>query len=103
MNQVVVPVVFQRELDSQAAEIVKRQDESDNSRKKLIEQSREFKKNSTEVHVYMTIHVEFYVLADCQCVCCMRGAHSYCTSCTCSEWVSTSAHSHCTSCTCSEW
>jgi homeobox protein cut-like len=39
---------FQRELDRQATEIAKKQDDSDASRKKLIELSRDFKKNSTE-------------------------------------------------------
>ena len=40
---------FQRELDSQAQEVVKRQDDSEASRKKLVELSREFKRTSTEV------------------------------------------------------
>lgn len=40
---------FQRELDSQAQEVVKRQDDSEVSRKKLVELSREFKRTSTEV------------------------------------------------------
>lgn len=40
---------FQRELDGQAQEVVKRQDDSEASRKKLVELSREFKKTSTEV------------------------------------------------------
>jgi homeobox protein cut-like len=39
---------FQRELDRQATEIAKKQDDSETSRKKLIELSRDFKKNSTE-------------------------------------------------------
>ncbi|CAI8043228.1 Homeobox protein cut-like 1, partial [Geodia barretti] len=39
---------FQRELDRQATEIAKKQDDSETSRKKLIELSREFKKNSSE-------------------------------------------------------
>ncbi len=38
----------QHELDVQAQEVAKRQDSSDESRKKLVELSREFKKNSTE-------------------------------------------------------
>ncbi len=42
---------FQRELDSQAQEVVKRQDDSEVSRKKLVELSREFKRTSTEVRV----------------------------------------------------
>ena len=41
----------QRELDRQATEIAKKQDDSETSRKKLIELSRDFKKNSTEVCV----------------------------------------------------
>ncbi|XP_019614890.1 PREDICTED: homeobox protein cut-like 1 isoform X1 [Branchiostoma belcheri] len=39
---------FQKELDSTATELANRQDESDQSRKRLIEQSREFKKNTPE-------------------------------------------------------
>eukprot|EP00731_Ephydatia_muelleri_P023124 Em0015g707a len=39
---------FQRFLDSQATDIAQRQDESNQSRKKLVELSREFKKNSSE-------------------------------------------------------
>ena len=40
----------QRELDTTATELASRQDESDSSRKKLVEQSREFKKNTPEVN-----------------------------------------------------
>lgn len=40
---------MQRFLDSQATDIAQRQDESNQSRKKLVELSREFKKNSSEV------------------------------------------------------
>ena len=40
----------QRQLDVQATEIAQRQDESEASRKKLVELSREFKKNSSEVN-----------------------------------------------------
>lgn len=39
---------FQRELDREASEIARKQDDSETSRKKLIELSRDFKKNSTE-------------------------------------------------------
>ncbi|XP_064425035.1 protein CASP isoform X6 [Latimeria chalumnae] len=39
---------LQRELDSTATELANRQDESEQSRKRLIEQSREFKKNTPE-------------------------------------------------------
>ncbi|XP_062504880.1 protein CASP-like [Corticium candelabrum] len=39
---------LQRELDVVAADTAKRQDESDNSRRRLIEQSREFKRSATE-------------------------------------------------------
>jgi homeobox protein cut-like len=40
---------LQRELDSTATELASKQDESDAARKKLVEQSREFKKNTPEV------------------------------------------------------
>lgn len=43
------PFSYQRQLDLQASEIAQRQDESDVSRKKLVELSREYKKNSSEV------------------------------------------------------
>lgn len=46
-------VVLQRELDTTATELANRQDESDASRKKLVEQSREFKKNTPEVSVIL--------------------------------------------------
>ncbi|XP_076348050.1 homeobox protein cut-like 1 [Tachypleus tridentatus] len=39
---------LQRELDTTAVELANRQDESETSRKKLVEQSREFKKNTSE-------------------------------------------------------
>lgn len=39
----------QRELDATATVLANRQDESEQSRKRLIEQSREFKKNTPEV------------------------------------------------------
>ena len=51
----VVCVLFQRELDSEAQEVVKRQDESEVSRKKLVELSREFKRTSTEVCCALSI------------------------------------------------
>ncbi|KAJ7402245.1 hypothetical protein BTVI_88241 [Pitangus sulphuratus] len=41
-------VVQERELDTTATILANRQDESEQSRKKLIEQSREFKKNTPE-------------------------------------------------------
>lgn len=41
----------QRELDATATVLANRQDESEQSRKRLIEQSREFKKNTPEVRV----------------------------------------------------
>ncbi|KAF4791024.1 protein CASP-like isoform X3 [Turdus rufiventris] len=40
--------VLKRELDTTATILANRQDESEQSRKKLIEQSREFKKNTPE-------------------------------------------------------
>uniref|UniRef100_A0A674C7C0 Protein CASP n=1 Tax=Salmo trutta TaxID=8032 RepID=A0A674C7C0_SALTR len=40
--------VFQRELDATATQLANRQDESEQSRKKLIDQSRDFKKNTPE-------------------------------------------------------
>ncbi|XP_071496876.1 homeobox protein cut-like 1 [Diadema antillarum] len=39
---------LQRELDNTATDLANRQDESDSSRKRLVEQSREFKKNTPE-------------------------------------------------------
>ncbi|KAL1260160.1 hypothetical protein QQF64_007987 [Cirrhinus molitorella] len=39
---------LQRELDSTATLLASRQDDSEQSRKKLIDQSREFKKNTPE-------------------------------------------------------
>ena len=41
--------LLQRELDVTATELASKQDESDAARKKLVEQSREFKKNTPEV------------------------------------------------------
>ncbi|MGH0149608.1 UNVERIFIED_CONTAM: hypothetical protein FKN15_048993 [Acipenser sinensis] len=40
---------IQRELDTTATVLANRQDESEQSRKKLIDQSREFKKNTPEI------------------------------------------------------
>lgn len=40
---------FQRGLDTTATDLANRQDESDASRKRLVEQSRDFKKNTPEV------------------------------------------------------
>ena len=68
--------LVQRELDGQAQEVVKRQDDSEVSRKKLVELSREFKRTSTEVclplaqisvGIYMYMHVP--LLRKCVCVC----------------------------------
>ncbi|KAH9524244.1 Protein CASP, partial [Bulinus truncatus] len=39
---------LQRELDTTATELANRQDESEGSRKRLVEQSRDFKKNTPE-------------------------------------------------------
>lgn len=41
--------VLQKELDATATQLANRQDESEQSRKKLIDLSREFKKNTPEV------------------------------------------------------
>ena len=48
-NAAALRLLLQRELDRQATEIAKKQDDSETSRKKLIELSRDFKRNSTEV------------------------------------------------------
>ncbi len=45
----------QRELDAEAAGITRRQDESEAARKQLIELSREFKKNATEVRFQLIL------------------------------------------------
>lgn len=42
-------VFDQRELDSTATDLAAKQDQSDVSRKRLVEQSREFKKETSEV------------------------------------------------------
>lgn len=44
----------QKELDATAAALANRQDESEQSRKKLIDQSREFKKNTPEVSLLVS-------------------------------------------------
>ena len=41
----------QKQLEATATEIANRQDDSDTSRKRLVEQSKEFKKTTTEVNV----------------------------------------------------
>lgn len=43
--------VFQKELDATATQLANRQDESEQTRKKLIDLSREFKKNTPEVRI----------------------------------------------------
>ena len=49
MSNISQIVSFQKELDSTATDIANRQDDGESSRKKLVEQSREFKKNTPEV------------------------------------------------------
>ena len=44
-------VYLQKELDTTATDLANRQDESDASRKRLVDLSREFKKNTPEVRV----------------------------------------------------
>ena len=46
---------IQKQLEATATEIANRQDESDASRKRLVEQSKEFKKTTTEVK-YLYLH-----------------------------------------------
>lgn len=48
--------VLQKELDATATQLANRQDESEQSRKKLIDLSREFKKNTPEVR--KSIHAQ---------------------------------------------
>lgn len=53
--------MLQKELDATATQLANRQDESEQSRKKLIDLSREFKKNTPEVrksdtHQHTTAH-----------------------------------------------
>ena len=47
----------QRELDTEGQAIAKRQDESDASRKKLVELSREFKKTTPEVSFSKSVRI----------------------------------------------
>ena len=42
--------LFQHQLDGEAAEVARRQDESDASVKRLVDLSREFKRSTTEVY-----------------------------------------------------
>uniref|UniRef100_A0A671P5V0 Protein CASP n=1 Tax=Sinocyclocheilus anshuiensis TaxID=1608454 RepID=A0A671P5V0_9TELE len=55
--------VFQRELDSSATLLASRQDDSEQSRKKLIDQSRDFKKNTPEVSYMFLSSLSFRCLA----------------------------------------
>ena len=48
---------MQKQLEATATEIANRQDESDASRKRLVEQSKEFKKTTTEVNTVVYICV----------------------------------------------
>lgn len=48
--------VLQKELDATATQLANRQDESEQTRKKLIDLSREFKKNTPEVRIYIRRH-----------------------------------------------
>ena len=43
-------ILFQHQLDGEAAEVARRQDESDASVKRLVDLSREFKRSTTEVY-----------------------------------------------------
>ena len=52
----------QRELDTTATELANRQDEAESSRKKLVEMSRDFKKNTPDVSL---------VLFSQECIVCM--------------------------------
>ena len=47
---------LQKELDTTATEVANRQDESDTSRKRLVELSREFKKSTPEVN-WWYVHI----------------------------------------------
>uniref|UniRef100_A0A4W5MNW5 Cux N-terminal domain-containing protein n=1 Tax=Hucho hucho TaxID=62062 RepID=A0A4W5MNW5_9TELE len=54
--------LLQRELDSAATQLANRQDESEQSRKKLIDQSRDFKKNTPEVtHTHTHTHFKYFI------------------------------------------
>ena len=56
-------LLLQRFLDSQATDIAQRQDESNQSRKKLVELSREFKKSSSEVNFLYTCIISIHIIA----------------------------------------
>uniref|UniRef100_A0A8C8JL40 Homeobox protein cut-like n=1 Tax=Oncorhynchus tshawytscha TaxID=74940 RepID=A0A8C8JL40_ONCTS len=49
---------LQRELDATATALANRQDESEQSRKKLIDQSREFKKNTPEQYIHPSFQID---------------------------------------------
>uniref|UniRef100_A0A673H0A8 Protein CASP n=1 Tax=Sinocyclocheilus rhinocerous TaxID=307959 RepID=A0A673H0A8_9TELE len=80
--------VFQRELDSSATLLASRQDDSEQSRKKLIDQSRNFKKNTPEVSYITCVDQLFksfpegsvncgrlFILCVCVCVCLSQQLH----------------------------
>ena len=54
-------VLFQRDLDVGATELAARQDESEVSRRKLVELSREFKKTTPEVSECVTSPFSIYL------------------------------------------
>ena len=64
-------VLSQKSLDTTAAELADRQDESDTSRKKLVELSRDFKKNTPEVSkaIFHFIPHVFKLIISHLCVC----------------------------------
>lgn len=55
--------VLQKELDATATQLANRQDESEQSRKKLIDLSREFKKNTPEVRKSDTHITQLFLLS----------------------------------------
>lgn len=62
----IVCFVLQKELDATATQLANRQDESEQTRKKLIDLSREFKKNTPEVrksdiHGHAPTHSHAYI------------------------------------------
>lgn len=57
--------VLQKELDATATQLANRQDESEQSRKKLIDLSREFKKNTPEVR--KSVHQHTHVFSNYLC------------------------------------
>lgn len=62
----IVCFVLQKELDATATQLANRQDESEQTRKKLIDLSREFKKNTPEVrksdiHGHARTHSHAYI------------------------------------------